>query len=145
MPKPAPYRLDRSVYPHSLIVPTRISDVDHYRHLGNAAVGRIIEEGRNRFNAHFDVRPPLAGYVGFVVSQTINFLGQAQHPDDIEVCTGIGVIGRSSWTLHQAAFRGELAIATCDTTMTSSDANGACPIPQRWREGMERVLIKAPV
>lgn len=50
MPRPAPWRLDATAYPHHTTVPTRFQDMDVLGHINNVAMGALFETARVHFN-----------------------------------------------------------------------------------------------
>lgn len=140
MPKPAPYRLQRASYPFSSITQTRFGDMDFLGHLNNVAYAALFENGRVRFNRSLDERGRRAkGERWLVAAVAINYLREGHFPEDVEIASGIGRIGTSSWVIEQAAFQGGVCIATCDTTLVYQGADGqAKPLAESYRNELEK-------
>src|SRR3546814_19403088 len=63
-----------------------------------------------------------------VAAVEINYLVEGSFPDPVEIATGIGRIGTSSWTIVQAMFQNGRAIATCDTVVVCRTDGAARPL-----------------
>jgi acyl-CoA thioester hydrolase len=138
--KPAPYRRDPANYPFSAATQTRFGDMDFLGHLNNVAYAALFENGRVRFNRRLDERKQRAkGERWLVAAVEINYLREGHFPDDVDIASGIGRIGTSSWVIEQAAFQGGQCIATCDTVIVYQGADGiAKPISPDYRAELER-------
>ena len=141
MAKPEPWRTDASRYPFSTAIQTRFGDMDVLRHINNVAIAAVFEEGRIRFNRSLGLGHSEPDIRWLIVDVSIAYLKESHHPDDIVVASGVGRIGRSSWTIMSAAFQQEQCIATCDTTIVYSGANGALPIPADMRVALDAKAI----
>ncbi len=118
MAKPEPWRLDPSSYPVSITVGTRFQDLDINGHLNNVSFAALFENGRVMTNRALPLAAGRAqGERTMVVAVTINYLGEGHYPGDVIICTGVGPIGTSSWTLLQAMFQEGRCIATCDSVI----------------------------
>ena len=121
MPKPESWRLDAASYPVHLDLQTRFQDMDINGHLNNVAFAALFESGRvllNREIRPWEERP--ANERTMVAAVEINYLGEGNFPDPVEIATGIGRLGTSSWTIVQAMFQNGRCIATCDTVVVLS-------------------------
>ena len=140
MARPESWRLDPASYPVSLDVQTRYQDLDPNGHLNNVAFAALFEHGRVRLNR--GVRPMEERPEGertMVAAVTINYLREGSYPDDVIVASGIGAVGRSSWTIEQAMFQHGLCIATCDTVVVCRTGDAAQPLRSELREQLERM------
>ena len=98
-------------------------------HLNNVAFAALFESGRvlmNRRIRPFDDRP--ANERTMVAAVEINYLAEGNFPDPVEIATGIGRVGTSSWSIVQAMFQNGGAIATCDTVVVCRTDNQAKPL-----------------
>lgn len=139
MAKPESWRLNPASYPFSVVTQTRFGDMDILGHLNNVAYGALFENGRVRLNWSID-EPHLRGKGDrwLVAAVEINYLREGHFPDDVEVASGIGRIGNSSWVIEQAAFQKGMCIATCDSTLVYQGADGASkPIGAAFRAELE--------
>ena len=129
MPKPEGWRLDAASYPVCESFQTRFQDMDIHGHLNNVAFAALFESGRvlmNRRIRPFDDRP--ANERTMVAAVEINYLAEGNFPDPVEIATGIGRVGTSSWSIVQAMFQNGGAIATCDTVVVCRTDNQAKPL-----------------
>jgi acyl-CoA thioester hydrolase len=144
MPKPAPFRLDPASYPSSITTSTRFQDMDVNGHLNNVAFAALFENARVRFNREarpWDTRP--ANERMMVAQVTIQYLREGNFPDDVMICSGVGQIGTSSWTILQAMFQNGHCIATSNTVAVCRTGGEAKPLRAEVRAHLERMLIKS--
>ncbi len=144
MPKPLPHRLDPSTYPVHQIAQTRFQDMDINGHLNNVAFAALFENARVQLNRN--VRPWAdrpAKERTMVAAVEINYLREGNFPDDVTVCSGIGRIGTSSWTIEQAMFQNGQCIATCDTVVVCRTDNQAKPLRAEIVEGLKTQIVRA--
>jgi len=144
MPKPLPHRLDPSTYPVHQIAQTRFQDMDINGHLNNVAFAALFENARVQLNRN--VRPWAdrpANERAMVAAVEINYLREGNFPDDVTVCSGIGRIGTSSWTIEQAMFQKGQCIATCDTVVVCRTDNQAKPLRAEIVEGLKTQIVRA--
>ncbi|MGV3731288.1 MAG: acyl-CoA thioesterase [Sphingopyxis sp.] len=129
MPKPESWRLNPASYPSRGEFQTRFQDMDVNGHLNNVAFAALFESGRvllNRQVRPLDDRP--ANERTMVAAVEINYLAEGNFPDPVEIATGIGRIGTSSWTIVQAMFQNGRCIATCDTVVVCRTDGQAKPL-----------------
>ena len=143
MPKPLPHRLDPTTYPVSMTAQTRFQDMDINGHLNNVAFAALFENARVQLNRN--VRPWAdrpANERTMVAAVEINYLREGNYPDDIIVCSGIGRIGTSSWTIEQAMFQNGGCIATCDTVIVCRTDNQAKPLRTEIVDGLNAQIVR---
>jgi acyl-CoA thioester hydrolase len=137
MPKPHPSRLLIETYPFQAAIPTRWADLDLLGHINNVSMAGLFEEGRGRFNRSLNLHHGGDGVRGgirwLIAAVSINYLAEAHHPDDVLVASGIGHVGTRSWTIISAAFQQGQCVATCDTTLVYTNADGPQPVPDAMR------------
>ena len=129
MPKPDGWRLDAASYPVCIELQTRFQDMDINGHLNNVAFAALFESGRVLLNR--EVRPlgeRPANERTMVAAVEINYLAEGNFPDPVQIATGIGRLGTSSWTIVQAMFQNDRCIATCDTVVVCRTAGEAKPL-----------------
>ncbi len=144
MAKPEGWRLDAASYPVCESFQTRFQDMDINGHLNNVAFAALFESGRvlmNRRIRPFGDRP--ANERTMVAAVEINYLAEGNFPDPVEIATGIGRIGTSSWTIVQAMFQGGRAIATCDTVVVCRTDGQAMPLRREMVAELESNLVSA--
>jgi acyl-CoA thioester hydrolase len=133
-------RRDPAFYPFAAAVETRFQDLDPLGHINNVAMAALFEQGRVRFNRDMlkELHSRGAGERWLIAKVDINYLAEGHFPAPVQVCTGIGRVGSSSWTLLAAAFQEDAAgnshcIATCDCVLVMTGATGPMPIPDALR------------
>ena len=129
MPKPESWRLNPASYPVAIELQTRFQDMDINGHLNNVAFAALFESGRvllNRQVRPLDERP--SNERTMVAAVEINYLAEGNFPDPVEISTGIGRLGTSSWTIVQAMFQNGRCIATCDTVVVCRTDGQAKPL-----------------
>ncbi|MDZ3832392.1 MAG: acyl-CoA thioesterase [Sphingopyxis sp.] len=144
MPKPEGWRLDAASYPVCESFQTRFQDMDINGHLNNVAFAALFESGRvlmNRRIRPFDDRP--ANERTMVAAVEINYLAEGNFPDPVEIATGIGRVGTSSWSIVQAMFQNGRAIATCDTVVVCRTDDQAKPLRAEMVAQLSANLAKA--
>jgi acyl-CoA thioester hydrolase len=144
MAKPPSWRLNSASYPFSATTQTRFGDMDFLGHLNNVAYAALFENGRVRFNRSLDERGRRqTGERWLVAAVSINYLNEGHFPDDVDIASGIGHIGTSSWVIEQAAFQKGICIATCETVLVYQGADGvAKPIDPAYRNELEKFRTK---
>lgn len=139
MPRFDPARLDAANYPYATSVETRFQDLDPLGHINNVAMAALFENGRVRFNRELLVerKRRVKGQRWLIARVEINYIAEGHFPDPITVASGIGRIGTSSWDIVSAAYQNDRCIGLCDTTIVSTDANGALAISDEFRAELE--------
>lgn len=142
--RPGPERLDHGRYPFSVTVPTRFQDLDPLGHINNVAMAALFETGRVLFNrtqmAERRNRP--AGHRWLVARVEINYLRETYFPDPVEVATGIGPVGNSSWTIWSAAFQRGECVGLCDATVVYIGEAGPQPLTDTMREELAAWAVR---
>lgn len=141
--KPESWRLDAASYPGREAFQTRFQDMDINGHLNNVAFAALFESGRVLLNR--EIRPWAdrpANERTMVAAVEINYLGEGNFPDPVEIATGIGRIGTSSWTIVQAMFQNGRCIATCDTVVVCRTDGAAKPLRAAMVAELEAKLAK---
>ncbi len=132
-------------YPVAISLQTRFQDMDVNGHLNNVAFAALFESARvqiNRRTRPLGERP--ANERSMVAAVEINYLAEGEYPGDVEVLSGIGHIGRSSWTILQAMFQNGRCIATCDTVVVCRTDNQAKPLRADLVSELTAMLVRAP-
>lgn len=135
-----PARLDIASYPFSTSVETRFQDLDPLGHINNVALAALFENGRVRFNSGMDwqAQNEAKSLRWLIARVDINYIAESHFPDPIVVASGVGPIGRSSWTILSAAFQNGQCIGLCDSTLVCTSPEGSQPISDAFRAELER-------
>ncbi|WP_188235634.1 acyl-CoA thioesterase [Sphingopyxis sp. LK2115] len=144
MPKPEGWRLRAASYPVCIELQTRFQDMDINGHLNNVAFAALFESGRvllNRQVRPLGERP--ANERTMVAAVEINYLAEGHFPDPVEIATGIGRIGTSSWTIVQAMFQNGRCIATCDTVVVCRTDGQAKPLRAAMVAELQATMARA--
>ncbi len=144
MAKPEAWRLEPGAYPFTTDIATRWADLDVLGHINNVSMAGLFEEGRGRFNQSLDLARGERSVRWLIASVDLAYLAEAHHPAPVTIASGIGRIGERSWGIMSAAFQGDLCVATCDTTLVYTDANGPAAFPAEFREKFEAVRVRTP-
>jgi len=143
MARPDAWRQCAAAYPFTTSVQTRFQDLDPLGHINNVAMAALFEHGRSIFNrtqlAERHSRPQ--GYRWLVAKVEINYLAEGHYPAPIDVASGIGPVGRSSWTIYSAAFQNGQCIGTCDTTVVQTATGGATALTDAMRAELEKWAV----
>ena len=144
MPKTEAWQRDPESYPFSTVTETRFQDLDPLGHINNVAMAALFENGRVRFNRNLGLERRQPGERWLIAAVSIDYVAEAHFPDPVEVMSGIGRIGSSSWDIYSAAFQQGVCVATCDTTVVTHGAEGRRMIDETLREAMERNFLRKP-
>lgn len=143
MSKPHGWQLDRASYPFGHLTETRFADLDLLGHINNVSMAGLFEHGRGMFNHAIEVERRAPGQRWLIVKVEINYLAESFFPAPVDIASGIGRIGTSSWDIASAAFQNGKCVATCMTTIVLTNDDGPSPIPQDLREEFERLRVKS--
>jgi acyl-CoA thioester hydrolase len=113
MPKPDPALLDPARYPFSCAIAPRFSDLDFQHHVNNVALADILQEGRVRFHqaCTYDEALDECGMQAMAVSLSVEFLGEARHPDPLDNHLAVAAAGRTSHTIAHLVTQGGAPVA----------------------------------
>ena len=145
MARPPEWRKQPDVYPQQQEMHTRFQDIDPNRHLNNVAFASLFENARVQM--HKEARPWAdrpRNERTMVVELTVNYLGEGSFPEPVTVCTGVGKLGTSSWTIYQAMFQDGRCIATSDSVIACRTDGEAKPLRAELRESLEKLLVSEP-
>lgn len=124
--KPAPQLAD---YPHRVDEIVRYGDLDPQGHANNALFATYFESGRVAMFRARDLGIGVPNTTFALVRLEIDFLRELHWQDDIVVGTAVIAFGRTSFTLAQAIFHGELCAAAGRAVMVTLDAATRKPRP----------------
>jgi acyl-CoA thioester hydrolase len=124
--KPTP-RLEQ--FPHRAADIVRFADLDPQGHVNNAVFATYFETGRVAMfrDRNLGIGVENATYV--LVRQEIDFLRELRWPGDVVIGTALAELGRSSFTVAQAVFSGEVCAAAGRATLVMLDATTRRPRP----------------
>jgi acyl-CoA thioester hydrolase len=143
MAKPESWRVDPASYPVRMECGTRFQDMDVNGHLNNVAFAALFENARVLL--HREVRPwgeRPRNERTMVAAVEINYLAEGSFPEPVEIASGIGRVGTSSWTIVQAMFQDGRCIATCDTVVVCRTDNQDKPLRAELRAQLESQLAQ---
>ncbi len=138
-----PARLIAENYPHRMEVQTRFQDMDVMGHLNNVAYAALFEHARVLFNRSmrpWKERPEAERSVLGRVE--IDYLAEGRYPHPVEVCTAIGRIGNSSYTIVQAMFQKGECIALSESVSVVRTHGEAKPLRAEVVAALNASLIK---
>lgn len=133
-----------NAYPFGTVTETRFQDLDPLGHINNVAMAALFENGRVRFNRHLALENWQPGERWLVASVTIDYVAEAHFPDPLEVRSGIGRVGTSSWDIYSAAFQCGHCVAVCQTTLVLTNAAGPAPMSDGLRQCFAQLMVSHP-
>ena len=116
--KPAPILAD---FPHRVTDVIRYADLDPQGHVNNALFATYFETGRVALFRDPDLGIGVADATYVLVRQEIDFLHELRWPGNVEIGTGLAQLGRSSFTVAQTIFNGEICPAAGRATLVMLD------------------------
>lgn len=142
--KPDTRLLDPGIYPHTIEVTSRFSDLDPQRHLNNARLTEFYQEARlslqQRLRAeHAYRRDPNSRML--VAHLAVDYLGEVDYPGSVVLGIGIAHIGRSSHTTLTALFSANRCAGLAKAVMVYSVDGAAAAIPDELRELLSRYML----
>ena len=132
---------DIAAYPFATHTETRFQDLDPLGHINNVAYAALFENGRVRFNHSLGLEHP-RGTRWLIARVEIDYVAEGFFPEAMEIASGIGRIGNSSWQILSAAFQKSGCVATSVTTLVLTDKNGSMPMDDTMRGVLERARVK---
>lgn len=116
-------------YPHRVTDIIRFADLDPQGHVNNAVFSTYFESGRVAMFRNRDLGIGVANATFVLVRQEIDFLRELRWPGNVEVGTALAKLGRSSFTVAQAIFSGEVCAAAGRATLVMLDTVTRRPRP----------------
>jgi acyl-CoA thioester hydrolase len=116
--KPAPRLAD---FPHRVTDVIRYADLDPQGHVNNAVFATYFESGRVALFRDPDLGIGVADATYVLVRQEIDFLHELRWPGQVEIGTGLAHLGRSSFTVAQTIFNGDICAAAGRATLVMLD------------------------
>ena len=99
----------------------RYGDTDRQGHVNNAVYSTFFETGRVAFLYDKDLALASPGCEFVVARLTIDFHAELFYPGIIDIGSRVLRIGRSSFTMGQGVFLGELCAATAEIVCVQMD------------------------
>jgi acyl-CoA thioester hydrolase len=121
----------------------RYADLDRQGHVNNAIYSTYFETGRVAVIFDKEQGLQVPGCTTVLARAEINYLKELRWPGTLEIGTGIGEIGRSSYVFTQAVFHEGDCVATARNTMVLIDAvtRRARPLPPELLERLKRLIL----
>jgi acyl-CoA thioester hydrolase len=132
--KPVPQLAD---YPHRVNDIIRFGDLDPQGHVNNAVYSTYFESGRVAMFRTPDLGIGIANATFVVVRQEIDFLRELHWPGDVVIGTALAEFGRSSFTVVQTIFHGDICAAAGRATLVMMDT-----VTRRARPLTEEAIAK---
>lgn len=126
-------------YGHATEISTRFRDLDTNRHVNNAVYASYLEQARAEYFADV-VGVPLAAAGVAMVELSIEFEAPITLDETVTVHTRVPRLGESSIPMEHVVAGDDGRAATAELTIVAfdSEAEQARPMPDEWREGIER-------
>lgn len=133
-------------YPHHCTQDTQFGDLDALGHVNNLAVARFYESARARWqldiifkeNIYRTDHPTKI----VLVEAFTRYMDEIHFPETLQLTTGIGNIGNSSYVCHQALFRDNRCIGYCEATLVHVINGKAQALPDHVRSRMQQLIVK---
>jgi acyl-CoA thioester hydrolase len=124
--KPVP---QLAAYPHRVKDVIRFADLDPQGHVNNAVFATYFESGRVAMFRTPDLGIGIANATFVLVRQEIDFLRELHWPGNVEIGTALAAFGRSSFTVVQTIFNGDVCAAAGRATLVMMDTTTRKPRP----------------
>jgi len=112
-----------SDYPHRADDIIRFADLDAQGHVNNAVFATYFETGRVAMFREPDLGIGVANATFVLVRQEIDYLRELRWPGNVVIGTALAETGRSSFTVVQAIFNGDVCAATGRATLVMMDVS----------------------
>jgi acyl-CoA thioester hydrolase len=116
-------------FPHRATDLVRFADLDPQGHVNNAVFSTYFETGRVAMFRQPDLGIGTPGKTFVLVRQEIDFQQELHWPATVDIGTAIAGFGRSSFTVTQVVFRGDVCAATGRATLVFLDMTTRRPEP----------------
>jgi acyl-CoA thioester hydrolase len=116
--KPTPKLAD---FPHCVTDIIRYADLDPQGHVNNAVFSTYFESGRVAMFRNPDLGIGVLDATYVLVRQEIDFLHEMRWPGNVEIGTALAELGRSSFTVVQTIFNGDVCAAAGRATLVMMD------------------------
>jgi len=141
-PRPAPPPLD--AFPMRVPDLIRYGDIDRQGHVNNAVFSTYFETGRVAIIHHPTEGLQAEGATSVLARIEIDYLRELYWPGTVEIGTGVGGYGRSSYVFVQAIYHAGQCAAFARSTLVLIDrqTRKARPLPEELVERLERLRMK---
>ena len=141
-PRPATPRLED--FPLRVPDLIRYGDLDRQGHVNNAVYSTYFETGRVGIIYDPDVGLQVEGATQVLARAEIDYVKELRWPGTIEIGTGVGAIGRSSYVFSQAIFHEGACAARCRSTLVLIDrqTRRSRPLPPELIERLKRLKVE---
>jgi acyl-CoA thioester hydrolase len=116
--KPLPRLTD---YPHRVTDIIRYADLDPQGHVNNAVFSTYFESGRVAMFRDPDLGIGVENATFVLARQEIDFLNELRWPGHVEIGTALAELGRSSFTVVQTIFCGDVCAGAGRATLVMMD------------------------
>ncbi|MPZ57962.1 MAG: acyl-CoA thioesterase [Rhizobiales bacterium] len=116
-------------FPHRTSDIVRYADLDPQGHVNNAVFSTYFETGRVAMFRTPDLGIGEPGKTFVLVRSEIDFLQELRWPGTVDIGTAIAAFGRSSFTVTQVVFRGDICAAAGRAIMVFIDLGTRRPEP----------------
>ena len=142
MAKPDPALLDLARYPYSCIIEPRFGDLDINMHVNNVAMAGILEDARVRFSRKTDYRRVMPDAATMVASLAIEYIGEANYPDPINVASALERIGRTSHQIVQVVTQNGKTLVFARTVLVLVGPDGPAPFPEGFARSVQPWMLR---
>lgn len=144
MPKPDPALLDPARYPFRCEIETRYRDLDSNLHINNGVMASLLEEARVRYHRASGYNEVAAEYgmTMMVVSMAIEYLGQSQFPEPLEMHVACTHVGRTSTGLAQLVTQGGRVVVFAESVLVCVKDDRPAPIPEPFRQAVAAWMLR---
>jgi acyl-CoA thioester hydrolase len=137
---------------HRTSVEVRFRDLDAFGHVNNAVITSYVEHGRIRYLRDVLEFAPVGGMPMILASITVDYVSPVLFGEVIEIATRVDWIGTRSLKMsHALTSRDGREVARATDVLVAYDyaAASSMPVPDEWREMLERhegrPLARVPV
>lgn len=107
----------------------RFGDLDPLGHANNNSIGNFFDDARVKLLMEMGINQ-IRGDVQCVMAKiTLEFLAELHIFDDVRIAQRVPHIGRTSFVIHSAVFRGDQCMATGDAVCVLIDTATRKPTP----------------
>ena len=134
--------LDPTLYPYSVEMPVRFSDLDANRHVNNVAMFALFEEARIQFGHHAGLKDALEGGHVVVGSQRLHYLAEGRYGAPITFSLAIGHVGRNAWRFWTLGMQNGKCLAAGDASSVYIRDKRVANLPEALRNCLELYRIR---
>ena len=129
--------------PYSVDIQVRFRDLDPMSHVNNALYVTYLEQARAEFYADV-VGEPLGDINTVLRHLEVSYERAIELDEDVTVELAVDELGESSVPMDYEIRAGDSLCATAKTVQVffDPDAGGSTPIPERYRERLDRARTK---